>query len=130
MKKPIFMIFAILTVSCAACLAGCAKSPEKNSGISGGNGQRITVTDGEQPDGGNTDNENPPERECPDGRCGRRGPHTGYGGRYKLPVGENFTFIIEINPDCRFKKRCPEEDKPDAPETLPSPEEGENNTGN
>lgn len=130
MKKPISMIIAILTISCAACFAGCAKSPENNAGISNGNRQRITVTDDETPKNDNTDGENPTDRDCPDGHCKRRGPHAGHGRKHIMPIGENFTFIIEINPDFRHGKCRPAQDKPEDSETAPSPDNGENDTNN
>ena len=127
MKKPISMIIAILTISCAACFVGCAKSPDKKSGTSNGNIQRITVKDDETPKDDNTDSEKPSDRECPDGNCGRRGPHSERNRARRIPIGENFTFIIEINPDCRHGK-CRPQDKPENGETAPAPDDSENGT--
>lgn len=96
MKKSILKLIAILTTGCAVCFAGCAKNSDNSSAAPDENKQKITRTDDITPDDDN-DNMNKPPRKCPDGNCGRRGPHAGRGRARRIPLGENFTFIIEID---------------------------------
>lgn len=124
MKKSILKLIAILTTGCAVCFAGCAKNSDNSSAAPDENKQKITRTDDITPDDDN-DNINKPPRKCPDGNCGRRGPHAGRGRARRIPLGENFTFIIEIDPNCRHGK-CRPQDKPDNGETAPAPDDSEN----
>lgn len=122
------MIIAILTTSCAACLAGCAKNADKTKNMHDANEYKVVLTDGEPDDGISPDEDN--DRECPDGDCKNKGPHTGHGKRRKRPVIENFHFIIEFGPHCIHGKCPAEPENPDAPEILPAPGNGENGGNN
>lgn len=131
MKKSIFMIIAILTTGCAASFAGCAKNSDDNTTVYREETERrITLTDDTTDDNAPDtapDGDNTPDRECPDGNCGHKGPHAKHGKKRKQPAGGKFRFIIELGPHCGHGKCHPEHEAPDAPETLPAPDNGENN---